>query len=167
MDKKCLCDLTKEHQSSIEDICKKYIEKPGSLISILNDVQEYFGFLPIQVQEIIARETGISLSEIYGVATFYSRFSLIPTGKYKVSVCLGTACYVKGAQSLIDGFERQLHVTVGETTDDGKYTLEATRCIGACGLAPVLTVGSEVYGDVSNDQIIEILADIKSKEGDA
>lgn len=167
MEKQCLCDVTNEHQSEIIDICKKYVEKPGSLISILNDVQEYFGFLPIQVQEIIARETGISLSEIYGVATFYSRFSLVPTGKHKVSVCLGTACYVKGAQSLIDGFERQLNVKVGETSNDGKYTLEATRCIGACGLAPVLTVDNEVYGDVSTDGIEKIIAEIKNKEEEA
>ncbi|MFV0393433.1 MAG: NADH-quinone oxidoreductase subunit NuoE [Coprobacillaceae bacterium] len=167
MDKQCLCDLTKEHEAGIIEICQKYADKPGSLITILNDVQEYFGFLPIQVQEIIARETGISLTEIYGVATFYSRFSLTPTGKHKVSVCLGTACYVKGAQSLVDGFERQLGVKVGETTEDGEYTLEATRCIGACGLAPVLTVDGEVYGNVTTDDISKIMKETENKEGDA
>lgn len=164
MDKQCLCDLTKEHEAGIIEICRKYADKPGSLITILNDVQEYFGFLPIQVQEIIARETGISLTEIYGVATFYSRFSLTPTGKHKVSICLGTACYVKGAQSLIDGFERQLGVKVGETSEDGEYTLEATRCIGACGLAPVLTVDGEVHGNVTTDDITKILKSVKDKE---
>jgi NADH-quinone oxidoreductase subunit E/NADP-reducing hydrogenase subunit HndA len=167
MDKQCLCDLTKEHEAGIVEICKKYADVPGSLITILNDVQEYFGFLPIQVQEIIARETGISLTEIYGVATFYSRFSLTPTGKHKVSVCLGTACYVKGAQSLIDGFERQLNLKVGETSEDGEYTLEATRCIGACGLAPVLTIDGEVHGNVSSDDISKLLAGIKNKEENA
>ena len=167
MDKECLCDLVKEHEAAIVDICKKYADKPGSLITILNDVQEEFGFLPIQVQELIARETGISLSEIYGVATFYSRFSLTPTGKHKVSVCLGTACYVKGAQSLVDGFESQLGIKVGETSEDGEYTLEATRCIGACGLAPVLTVDGEVYGAATTDDIAKILATTKDKVGEA
>lgn len=160
----CLCDLVKEHEETIVGICKKYADKPGSLISILNDVQEDFGFLPIQVQEIIAKETGIALSEIYGVATFYSRFSLTPTGKHKVSVCLGTACYVKGAKSLIDGFERALDVKVGETTIDNEFTLESTRCIGACGLAPVVTVDEDVYGSVKTEEIADILSKYVSKE---
>lgn len=164
MDTQCLCDLVKEHEAAIVAICKKYADKPGSLITILNDVQEEFGFLPIQVQEIIARETGISLSEIYGVATFYSRFSLTPTGKHKVSVCLGTACYVKGAQSLIDGFERALDVKVGETTPDNQFTLEATRCIGACGLAPVITVDGDVYGTTKTEDIADILSKYVDKE---
>lgn len=164
MEQQCLCDLVKEHEESIVNICKKYADKPGSLISILNDVQEDFGFLPIQVQEIIARETGIALSEIYGVATFYSRFSLTPTGKHKVSVCLGTACYVKGAQSLIDGFERALDVKVGETTTDNEFTLAATRCIGACGLAPVVTIDEDVYGTVKTEDIADILSKYVDKE---
>lgn len=167
MDKQCLCDLVKEHEQAIVNICKKYADAPGSLISILNDVQEDFGFLPIQVQEIIARETGIALSEIYGVATFYSRFSLTPTGKHKVSVCLGTACYVKGAQSLIDGFERALDIKVGETTSDNNFTLEATRCIGACGLAPVVTVDEDVYGTTKTEDIANILANYIDKDGDS
>jgi NADH:ubiquinone oxidoreductase subunit E len=158
MDKACLCDLVKEHETTIRDICKKYADAPGSLISILNDVQEDFGFLPIQVQEIIAEETGIALSEIYGVATFYSRFSLTPIGKHKVSVCLGTACYVKGSQSMLDGFKRALDIDVGETTADNQFTLEATRCIGACGLAPVVTVDEDVYGTTKTEDIANILA---------
>ena len=166
MDKQCLCDLVEEHEEAIVGICKKYEKSPGSLISILNDVQEEFGFLPIQVQEIIARETGISLTEIYGVATFYSRFSLKPTGKHKVSVCLGTACYVKGAQSLIDGFERALDIKVGETTADNEFTLEATRCIGACGLAPVVTVDGDVFGTAKTDDIAKILKEYRAKDGD-
>ncbi len=164
MDKACLCDMVKEHEDVIRGICKKYESSPGSLISILNDVQEDFGFLPIQVQEIIAEETGIALSEIYGVVTFYSRFSLTPTGKHKVSVCLGTACYVKGAQSLIDGFERALDVKVGETTSDNNFTLEATRCIGACGLAPVVTVDEDVYGNTKTEDIPDILSKYVEKE---
>jgi NADH:ubiquinone oxidoreductase subunit E len=158
MDKACLGDLVKEHETTIRNICKKYADAPGSLISILNDVQEDFGFLPIQVQEIIAEETGIALSEIYGVATFYSRFSLTPIGKHKVSVCLGTACYVKGSQSMLDGFKRALDIDVGETTADNQFTLEATRCIGACGLAPVVTVDEDVYGTTKTEDIANILA---------
>ena len=158
MDKQCLCDLVKEQEPQIVAICQKYADKPGSLITILNDVQEFFGYLPIQVQEIIARETGIPLSEIYGVATFYARFSLEPTGKHKISVCLGTACYVKGSQSLLDAFKRALNIDVGETTEDGQFTLEATRCIGACGLAPVTTVDEEVYGNAKTDDIAKILS---------
>ncbi len=157
MEKDCLCRLVKEEEDNIIAICKKYENSPGSLITVLNDVQEYFGYLPIQVQEVIARETGVPLSEIYGVATFYSRFSLVPTGNHKVSVCMGTACYVKGAQALVDGFERELGVKVGETTEDNEFTLEATRCIGACGLAPVVTVNEDVYGSLKSDDIPEIL----------
>ena len=158
MDKQSLCDLVKEHEATIVEICKKYADKPGSLITILNDVQNDFGFLPIQVQEIIARETGIALSEIYGVVTFYARFSLTPVGKHKVSVCLGTACYVKGSQSLIDGFKRALDIEVGQTTADNQFTLEATRCVGACGLAPVVVVDEEVYGTSKTEDIPNILA---------
>ena len=164
MDKDCLCDLVKEHESTIRGICKKYSDSPGSLISILNDVQEDFGFLPIQVQEIIAQETGIALSEIYGVTTFYSRFSLTPVGKHKVSVCLGTACYVKGSQSLLDGFKRALDIDVGETTADNQFTLEATRCIGACGLAPVVTVDEDVFGNTKTEDIADIIGKYIDKE---
>ncbi len=167
MEKECLCELAQANEERIVEICRKYENKPGSLITILNDVQDDFGFLPIQVQEIIARETGIALSEIYGVATFYSRFSLVPTGKHKVSVCMGTACYVKGAQSLVDGFERALDVKVGETTEDNEFTLEATRCIGACGLAPVVTVDEDVYGSVKTEEIPSILSNYVTKEGES
>ncbi len=158
MEKECLCQLVTEQKEQIIAICDKYRDNPGSLISILNDVQNYFGYLPIQVQEIIAQQTGISLSEIYGVVTFYSRFSVTPTGKHKVSVCMGTACYVKGAQNLVDGFERALNIKIGETTEDNQFTLEATRCIGACGLAPVVTVGEDVYGSLKTDDIAKVIA---------
>ncbi len=117
------------------------------------------------MQELIARQTGISLSEIYGVATFYSKFSLTPTGKHKVSVCMGTACYVKGVQSLVDGFERALDIKVGETTEDNEVTLESTRCIGACGLAPVVTVDVDVYGSVKPENIANILSHYVDKDG--
>ena len=164
MDKACLCDMVKEHEAKIVEICHKYDDNPGSLITILNDVQEDFGFLPIQVQEIISRETNIPLSEIYGVTTFYSRFSLTPSGKHKVGVCLGTACYVKGSQSVLDAFKRDLNIDVGETTADGQFSLEATRCVGACGLAPVVTVDGEVFGTSKTDDVPKIIQ--KYLEGD-
>lgn len=157
MEKTCLCDLVKEHEETIVGICKKYANVPGSLITILNDVQEEFGYLPIQVQEIIARETGIALSEIYGVTTFYSRFNLQPTGKHKISVCLGTACYVKGSQAILDSFKRALDIDVGETSADGQFTLEAIRCVGACGLAPVVIVDEEEYGNSRTDDVSKII----------
>ena len=161
MEKKCLCDLTAEHQENILEICRSYADNPGSLISILNDVQEYFGYLPMQVQQLIADETGVSLNEVYSVVTFYSRFSVEPVGKYKVSVCLGTACYVKGAQLLVDDFARRLDVKAGETREDGEYTLEATRCIGACGLAPILTVNDKVYGNVPAEDVAKIVKEME------
>ena len=157
MDKACLCDMVKEHEATIVEICHRYDGNPGSLITILNDVQEDFGFLPIQVQEIISRETGISLSEIYGVTTFYARFNLKPSGKHKVGVCLGTACYVKGSQGVLDAFKRSLDIDVGETTSDGLFSLQATRCVGACGLAPVVTVDEEVFGTSTTDDVPKII----------
>ena len=164
MDKACLCDQVAAHEATIRGICQKYSTSPGSLITILNDVQEDFGWLPIQVQEIIAEETGISLSEIYGVTTFYSRFNLKPVGKHKVGVCLGTACYVKGSQALLDSFQRTLGITVGETSDDGLFTLEATRCVGACGLAPVITVDNDTYGTSKPEDVLKILSTYMSEE---
>jgi len=162
-DSKGSCSLVKEYEKDVVAICKKYADIPGSLITILNDVQEKVGYLPLQIQEIIAKETGSSLNEVYGVATFYSRFAFTPTGKHKVSICLGTACYVKGAQSLVDGFENQLGIKLGETSADNEYTLEATRCIGACGLAPVLTADGEVHGNLKTDDIAKIIKEINNE----
>ena len=123
--------------------------------------KEIYGYLPIEVQKIVARETGISLEEIYGVTTFYSQFKLNPNGKYAIAVCLGTACYVKGSGDICDEISKQLNLPVGSTSSDGKYSLEATRCIGACGLAPVLTVNGEVYGRLTVDDVPGILAKYK------
>jgi len=164
LDQKNSDNLVKEYGADVIAICKKYANIPGSLITILNDVQEKVGYLPLQIQEIIAKETGTSLNQVYGVATFYSRFAFTPTGKHKVSICLGTACYVKGAQSLVDGFENQLGIKLGETSADNEYTLEATRCIGACGLAPVLTADGEVHGNLTTDNIAKIVKGFNDKE---
>lgn len=129
----------------------------GALIQVLHKAQEIFGYLSDEVQERVAEGLGVPLSEVYGVATFYSLFSLKPQGEYKIGVCLGTACYVRGAQQVLTELERQLSIKVNDTTEDGKFTLEVTRCIGACGLAPVMTINEDVYGRVQADKIPEIL----------
>lgn len=133
-------------------------QKKGALINVLHGAQEIFGHLPKEVQLYIARKLNKSLAEVYGVATFYSYFSLKPQGKYKISVCMGTACYVKGAGKLIEAIQDELGIEVGETSADGLFTLEASRCIGACGLAPVMTIGEDVYGRLDPKKVPEILA---------
>jgi len=133
-------------------------DRQGALMPILHEAQGIFGAIPIQVQKVISEELSIPLAEIYGVVTFYSQFRLEPVGDYLVGVCLGTACYVKGAQAIADRIARELSVKMGATTADGKFTLEATRCIGACGLAPVITINEDVYGRLLESQIPDILA---------
>ncbi|NLW40042.1 MAG: NAD(P)H-dependent oxidoreductase subunit E [Tissierellia bacterium] len=149
-----------ENEEKIRDLkifIKENKGKKGVLMSVLHKAQELFGYLPIEVQKLISQELRIPLSEIYGVATFYSQFSLIPKGEYKIGVCLGTACYVKGAQEILDKLEEVLGIDVGQTTPDRKFSIDATRCIGACGLAPVITVNEDVYGKLSPDDVEEII----------
>lgn len=131
--------------------------KKGALMAVLHEAQDQFGYLPKEIQELISKELRIPLSEIYGVATFYSQFSLVPKGEYKIGVCLGTACYVKGAQEILDKVEEELGITVGQTTPDRKFSISATRCLGACGLAPVLVVNEDVYGRLKAEDVEEIL----------
>jgi len=131
--------------------------KKGALMPILHKAQVLFGYLPIEVQKIISEGLSIPLAEIYGVATFYSQFSLTPKGKYTIGVCLGTACYVRGAQDLIDKIREKIDVEVGGTTPDRLFSLVATRCIGACGLAPVMTVNEDVYGKLKANEIPAII----------
>ena len=126
-------------------------------MAVLHKAQNLFGYLPIEIQKMISEELRIPLSEIYGVATFYSQFSLIPKGEYKIGVCLGTACYVKGSQEILDKVEELLGISVGQTTSDRKFSIDATRCLGACGLAPVLTVNEDVYGKLNPDDVKEII----------
>lgn len=149
---------TKEQEAALKQVIAEYRDTKGSMMPILQKAQEIYGYLPIEVQKIISDETGVSIEEIYGITTFYSQFALNPKGKYAIAVCLGTACYVKGAQDLVDRITLKLGLTPGSTTADGKYSLDATRCIGACGLAPVLTVNDEVYGRLSKEDIDGILA---------
>ena len=152
---------TKAQEEQLIAVIEKYRGTKGALMPVLQEAQEIYGYLPIEVQKIIATRMGISLEEVYGVSTFYSQFVLNPKGEVAIAVCLGTACYVKGSGDLLDKITQVLGLPAGSTTPDGKYSLEATRCIGACGLAPVLTVNNEVYGKLGVGDIEGILAKYK------
>ncbi|MDF2839718.1 MAG: dehydrogenase [Clostridia bacterium] len=147
----------KEKLSKLESIINEHKNQQGALMPVLNETQELFGYLPEEAQKRISEELDISMAEIYGVATFYSRFTLKPRGKHTIGVCLGTACYVKNAQEIIDRIKKEIKISAGETTDDGLFTLEATRCIGCCGLAPVMTVGEDVYGKIVPEDVTDII----------
>ncbi|MBQ9780093.1 MAG: NAD(P)H-dependent oxidoreductase subunit E [Clostridia bacterium] len=149
---------TPEQEQQLIAVIDKYKDVKGKMMPILQEAQAIYGYLPIEVQKIIAERTGISLEEIYGVVSFYAQFKLNPEGEVAVAVCLGTACYVKGSGDIIEECSRILGVPVGSTSADGKYSLEATRCIGACGLAPVLTINGEVYGRLVAKDMAGILA---------
>ena len=149
---------TKEQEARLKAIIADLKSERGCLMPIMQKAQDIYGYLPIEVQTMIADELGIPLEKVYGVATFYAQFSLYPKGKYKISVCLGTACYVKGSGDLYNALMEKLGIAGGECTPDGKFSLEACRCIGACGLAPVLTVNDDVYGRLTVDDIDGILA---------
>ena len=140
------------------EVIEKYKNTRGALIPVLHEAQEIYGYLPLEVQSMIANGIGVSLAEVYGVVTFYTQFSLNPKGQYHIAVCLGTACYVKGSGDIINKIKESLNIDVDGCTPDGKYSLGATRCIGACGLAPVLTVNDEVYGRLTVDDVPSILA---------
>lgn len=150
--------LTPQVREKLTEIIDAHKGQEGCLISVLHETQEYLGYVPYEVQKFVAENLGVPLSEVYGVVTFYSRFTTKPTGKYKISVCLGTACYVKGAEKVLAKIEEMLGVKAGQTSDDRMYTIEATRCIGACGLAPVMTINEDVYGKLTPNQVADILA---------
>ena len=152
---------TKAQEEQLIAVIDKYRGTKGALMPVLQEAQEIYGYLPIEVQKIIATRMGVSLEEVYGVSTFYSQFVLNPKGDVSIAVCLGTACYVKGSGDLLDKITQVLGLPSGATTPDGKYSLEATRCIGACGLAPVLTINNEVYGRLSKADVDDILAKYK------
>ena len=145
----------------IKDVCKSYGNKPGEVINVLHKVQGEYGYLPAEVQELVAKELGIPVSRVYGIVSFYSFFTMTPTGEYPISVCLGTACYVRGAEKVLDELKRQLGINVGEVTPDGKFSLTCLRCVGACGLAPVIEVGDKVYGRMTPDRVKDVLAEYK------
>ncbi len=149
---------TKEQSDKLLAVISELKDEPGSLMMILQKAQEIYGYLPIEVMETVSDKTGISMEKIYGVASFYSQFALNPKGKYNISVCLGTACYVKGAGDVYNKLSEKLGIAGGECTPDGKFSLEACRCIGACGLAPVLTVNEDVFGRLAVEDVDDILA---------
>jgi NADH:ubiquinone oxidoreductase subunit E len=146
---------------------KKYIDEvktaPGPLMPIMQKAQDLFGYLPIEVQNYIADELGIPMIDVYGVATFYAQFAIEPKGEHIVGVCMGTACYVRGAEGVLDKMKTVLGVDVGKTTKDGKFTLEATRCLGCCGLAPVMMIGDQVFGRLVPDDIPGIVKNFKEQ----
>ncbi len=148
----------REKYAQLQEVIQRHKGEPGALMPVLQEAQNIFGYVPLDVQEEIADGLGTTLSEVYGVATFYSQFSLEPKGQYVVGVCLGTACYVKGSQKVLDKLSEELKVAVGKTTEDGRFTLNATRCLGACGLAPVMMINDEVYGRLTPDEIPAIIA---------
>jgi len=151
--------------AKINEICDRHIGQKTPLIMILSDIQNEYGYIPLEVQEIVSKRTGISVAEIYGVVTFYSFFSLKPNGKYVIGCCLGTACYVKGAQQVIDKFSEILNIKPGETTEDGLFTLDALRCIGACAAAPAVTINGQIYANMTVDRVPGIINDYKAQGG--
>ena len=154
-------ELKKSQVEKIKEICKSFGNNSGELINVLHKVQGAFGYLPAEVQEVVAHELNVPVSKVYGVVTFYSFFNMIPKGKYPISVCTGTACYVRGAETVLQEFKKELNVEVGETTSDGKFSINCLRCVGACGLAPVVMVGDKTYGRVSPEMIKDILKEYR------
>jgi len=152
---------TQEQEATLAQVIDEYKNVQGALMPVLQKAQSIYGYLPIEVQKMIADGMEISLEEIYGVVTFYSQFSLNPKGEAAVAVCLGTACYVRGSGEILEKISENLGVQSGETSGDGKYSLEATRCIGACGLAPVMMINEDVYGRLKLEEVDGILAKYK------
>ena len=145
---------TKEQEAQLFEIIEKHKNEPGAIMPVLQEAQNVYGYLPIEVQQMVADGLGVPLSEVFGVATFYSQFSLTPKGKYNISVCLGTACYVKGSGKILEELSKELGIEAEECTEDGKFSLTACRCIGACGLAPVITINDVVYGRLVPEDVM-------------
>ncbi len=156
-----MANISEAAVKKINEICDRYATETTPLMMILSDIQKEYGYIPLDVQELVSDKTGIPVAEIYGVVTFYSFFSLKPKGKYVIGCCLGTACYVKGAQQVIDKFSDILGIKPGETTADGLFTLSALRCLGACGIAPAVSVNGKVYPKVSVSQVQGIIDELK------
>lgn len=148
---------TPQQEEELKKVVEAHREEPGGVMPVLQEAQRIFGYLPEEALILIAQGLDVPLSELYSVASFYAQFSFNPKGVHQVSVCLGTACYVKGAQEVLEAVEQKLGIRTGSITRDGRFSLDATRCIGACGLAPVMTVGSDVYGRLTPDQVGPIL----------
>ncbi|MCY6957455.1 NADH-quinone oxidoreductase subunit NuoE [Clostridium brassicae] len=160
---KCCCgsNLKDERLEKVQEIIEDHKDVKGALIPVLHEVQRIYGYLPEEALHIVSEKLEVSMSEIYGVATFYSLFTLESKGKHIIKVCMGTACYVKGSQSVMEKLNLVLGIQVGKTTKDGKFTLEAARCLGSCGLAPVMMIDDRVYGKVTPDDVVRILEEYK------
>ena len=159
-----MAHLSEAAVAKINEICDRYTDEKTPLMMILSDIQKEYGYIPLEVQELVSKKTGVSVAEIYGVVTFYSFFSLKPKGKFIIGVCLGTACYVKGAQQVIDKFSEILGIAPGETTEDGLFTIDALRCIGACGIAPAVTINGKVYPKMTVDKVAAVVEEYRAKE---
>ena len=159
----CKCGNAKLN-NELKEILENNEKNKSNLIQILNQVQEKYGYISQQAQKEISEYLDISMAEVYGVITFYSRFTLKPKGKYNIAVCLGTACFVKGSEKVLDKVKEILKIDVGQTTEDGLFSIEATRCVGACGLAPVFTVNDEVYGKATPEMVESVISRIRSEE---
>ena len=160
----CNCNNNLDTHDALQQVIDELRNEPGCLMPIMQRAQDIYGYLPEEVMNHIAKELDIPVSDVYGVATFYAQFNLEPKGKYIISVCLGTACYVKGAQLVLDELEKVLGVPAGSTTPDGLFTLNATRCLGACGLAPVMTIDGEVHAKMTPDAALALLEEIRKEE---
>lgn len=154
-------NITDEKLAKLKAIMEINKKKPGPLMPTLHEAQKIFGCIPIEIQKIIAKELNESIAKINGVVTFYGNFSVEPKGENVINVCLGTACYVRGSQGVLDAFQDELRIHSGQTTEDGKFTLQSTRCIGACGLAPIFTVNDTVYGNASVSKAKEVLSTLR------
>lgn len=150
--------ISEANYNVVKDICASFNNQPGELINVLHKVQGKFGYLPQEVQEVVAECLGIPVGRVYGVVSFYSFFTMKPKGKYAISVCLGTACYVKGADKILDALKSEIKIGEGEVTPDGKFSIDVLRCVGACGLAPVMTINGKTYGRLTPDMVKGILA---------
>ncbi len=153
--------LSEKALGLIKEVCSDYGNQGSELINVLHQVQGKLGYLPAEVQEVIAKELNVSVAKVYGVVTFYSFFTMIPMGEHPISICMGTACYVRGSEQVLAEFKRQLGIEVGQSSADGKFSLNCLRCVGACGLAPVVMVGEKVYGRVSTQMVRNIIAEYK------
>ena len=159
MSKNCENKLAKECFAELETFINGLEDKRGALISVLHKAQEIFGYLPTEVQTFVAEKLNVSLAKVYGVVSFYSFFTMVPKGKYPIAVCMGTACYVRGADKVLEEFQNKLKIKSGETTPDGKFSIDALRCVGACGIAPVVLVGEKVYKKVEPKEVAKIIAE--------
>ncbi len=156
-----MAELKNEQFNELEQFIDSMSSTKGELIRVLHKAQEIFGYLPKEVQKFVAKKLHVSTAKVFGVVSFYSFFTMTPRGEHNIAICLGTACYVRGAEKVLDAFKRELNINTGETTKDGKFSITGVRCVGACGLAPVVMVGEKVYGRVTPDMVKDILEEYK------